>query len=113
MAKNQSLPLTANDAGKQTTNIVIYNIKNSEMKKKKLNIDELKLESYLTELAPEISATAKGGEASSLPCATAVSTAYSVVAQNQSWFPYNGSSECKQTTTTTTTTTTKSGYIFV
>lgn len=87
--------------------------------KKKLKIEELKVQSFITELKPDIARTAKGGEdstpiASSAPC-TAVSVAatalvwgaYTDISKANSWFPYNHSTECTKVTTGNNTSTTK------
>lgn len=83
------------------------------MEKKKLKIQELKVQSFVTELDPEIAQTAKGGEGEgsiSKTSAWSVSV-YSVIevskeiTKAKSWFPYEDSTECTKITTTTGTTT--------
>lgn len=84
--------------------------------KKKLKIQELKIQSFVTELDASTAKTAKGGSDTVGVCGAsviitaitavsgAVSTAYSVISKAKSWWPYDNSTECTKITTTTTTT---------
>ncbi len=88
--------------------------------KKKLRIQELKIQSFITELDSSLAKTAKGGDdpdattpvlsaasavlASAVAYYTMISTLYGAISRPQSLFPYSGSTECTKITTTTTTT---------
>jgi len=80
------------------------------MKRKRLRIQELKIQSFITELDPEIAATAKGGvdiksmtQNSQLTyCPTNPTHPGNTT---NSWFPYDDASGCTKVTTTTGTTT--------
>lgn len=87
--------------------------------KKKLKIEELKVQSFITELKPDIARTAKGGDDemvnSTAPCyavsvaaTVAVWNVYTTISKANSLAPYNNSTECTKITSTTTTTTTRS-----
>ncbi|RFS26887.1 hypothetical protein DVR12_03635 [Chitinophaga silvatica] len=83
--------------------------------KKKLKLDELKVQSFITELKPEIAHTAKGGDdayTTTPQCVIASAavtaltwTIYTDYSKAQSWPPYGNSTECTKITTTTVTTT--------
>lgn len=86
------------------------------MEKKKLKIQELKVQSFITELDPEIAQTAKGGEGEGTISKLSKTSAWTVsiyasieiskeVTKAKSWFPYEDSTECTKITTTTGTTT--------
>ncbi len=78
--------------------------------KKKLKIQELKIQSFVTELDSSSAKTAKGGSDTVAVCwtavtvaaSTAISSAYSAVSKAKSWWPYDNSTECTKITTTTT-----------
>ncbi len=79
--------------------------------KKRLRIQDLKIQSFITELDSALAKTAKGGDETTIPAETMISClssppiGYPVYPQQQqSLFPYNGSAECTKITTTTTTT---------
>ncbi len=89
--------------------------------KKKLRIQELKIQSFITELDSALARTAKGGDdpeattpmisatsivlGSVVAYYTMLSNLYGAISRPQSLFPYAGSTECTKITTTTTTTT--------
>jgi len=84
------------------------------MKRKKLKIQELKIQSFITELDPEIAKTAKGGDDTTFTSTFTILESHVTVCptnptntnQTKSWFPYEDSAACTKVTTTTGTTTT-------
>ncbi len=83
--------------------------------KKKLRIQELKIQSFITELDSALARTAKGGDdtdntttqletISVIQYPTMPPGELGYTSKAQSLFPYNGSEECTKITTTTTTT---------
>ncbi len=73
--------------------------------KRKLRINDLKIQSFITELDSALAKTAKGGDDSASAVACPSITVYFVYyGAAQSWFP-GGSTDCTKITTTTTTTT--------
>lgn len=86
------------------------------MKRKKLKIEELKVQSFITELQPDVAHTAKGGEGneSTTGCIASVVASigsikegwdiYTDVSKAKSWWPYDGSTACLKITTTQKTT---------
>lgn len=79
------------------------------MKRKKLKIQEIKIQSFVTELDPEIARTAKGGDGTTFTVLeshiTVCPTNPTNTNQTKSWFPYEDSAACTKVTTTTGTTT--------
>ncbi len=79
--------------------------------KRKLRIQDLKIQSFITELDSTLAKTAKGGDDSDATTQISVIPAPGIIPMPyypggaQSLFPYNGSTECTKITTTTTTTT--------
>ena len=77
-------------------------------KRKKFKIEDIKIQSFITELQPEIAKTAKGGkDSNSISIVSADPLTTNTISKAQSLWPYNNSTECTKITTTTTTTTTQ------
>ncbi|HVI45576.1 MAG TPA: pinensin family lanthipeptide [Chitinophaga sp.] len=74
--------------------------KNQQKRTPRLQLEELKVQSFVTELKPEVAQTAKGGDDSTSEIVSAIVTKSLDNSGNSKW-PCRFACKTKQTTTTT------------